>query len=344
MKNSLRITKKINSLKNSSKFSSKNFSFVKDTSVDSKKFSLHSNQIRNFTQSFKLFSEVQQVQKPLETNVKVEEKEEIKPKGIPHSELTIGIPKEIFENERRVSQTPESVGKLVKSGFKVLVETGAGVEAKFSDSDFEKVGAKIVDKKQAFEANLVLKVRPPILEKGEVDLFKEGSTLISFLFPAQNEKLVDSLAKKKLSVFAMDKIPRISRAQVFDALSSMANIAGYKAVVEAANQFGRFFSGQITAAGRVNPAKVLVIGGGVAGLSAIATAKSLGAIVRGFDTRPSVREQVQSFGAEFLEVKGVELEEGTGGYAKEMSKEFIEAEMALFAAQCKEVDIGMIFN
>eukprot|EP01080_Neovahlkampfia_damariscottae_P011368 gene11368-4536_t len=339
MKNSLRITNKINSLKYSPKLGSKNFSYVKDTTVDSKPFSLHSTQRRNFYNTFKLFSEAQSIEKKVE-EVKVEKKEEVKiPEGIPHSELTVGIPKETFENERRVSQTPESVEKLVKSGFSVLVESGAGSEAKFSDEDYKRVGAKIVDKKQAFQADLVLKVRPPIPEKGEIDLFKEGSTLISFLFPAQNESLVESLSKKNLSVFAMDKIPRISRAQVFDALSSMANIAGYKAVVEAANQFGRFFAGQITAAGRVNPAKVLVIGGGVAGLSAIATAKSLGAIVRGFDTRPSVREQVQSFGAEFLEVKGVELEEGTGGYAKEMSKEFIEAEMKLFADQCKEVDI-----
>jgi H+-translocating NAD(P) transhydrogenase len=325
MKNSLKITK---NLKFSQKFTLGNkISFSQGRASDMKvqnHFEIGSSQIRNFQNSFKLF------------DVK---KEETKPQvGTPHSEISVGIPKETFENERRVSQTPESITKLIKSGFNVLVESGAGEKANFSDADYQKVGATIVDKNEAFGANLVLKVRAPSDE--EIQLFKEGSTLISFLFPAQNEALVDKLASKKLSVFAMDKIPRISRAQVFDALSSMANIAGYKAIVESANQFGRFFAGQITAAGRVQPAKVLVIGAGVAGLSAIATAKSLGAVVRGFDTRPSVREQVQSFGAEFLEVKGVELEEGTGGYAKEMSKEFIEAEMALFAKQCKEVDIG----
>jgi NAD(P) transhydrogenase len=163
--------------------------------------------------------------------------------------------------------------------------------------------------------------------------------LISFLYPAQNKNIIEEMAKKKITNFAMDCVPRISRAQVFDALSSMANIAGYKAVIEAANHFGRFFTGQITAAGKVPPAKVLVIGGGVAGLSAIGTARNMGAIVRAFDTRAAVKEQVQSMGAEFLELNLKEDGEGQGGYAKEMSKEFYDAEMALFAKQCKEVDI-----
>jgi NAD(P) transhydrogenase len=182
-----------------------------------------------------------------------------------------------------------------------------------------------------------LKVRAPSQE--EAQKLKDEAGLISFIYPAQNKNLVDILKSKKITSFAMDCVPRLSRAQTYDALSSMANIAGYKAVIEAANHFGRFFTGQITAAGRLPPAKVLVIGGGVAGLSAMATAKSLGAIVRGFDTRAAVREQVKSIGAEFLEVKLKEEGEGTGGYAKEMSPEFIKAEMELFAKQAKEVDI-----
>ena len=214
-----------------------------------------------------------------------------------------------------------------------------------------------MDRKSAFNSDIVLKVRQPIAE--EIPNFRNNSTLISFLFPAQNKKLIDELSAKNMNVFAMDCVPRISRAQVFDALSSMANIAGYlywflfslkmfsyllvffryKAVVEAANNFGRFFTGQITAAGKVPPAKVLVIGGGVAGLSAIGTAKNMGAIVRGFDTRAAVKEQIESLGAEFLEVDFKESGEGVGGYAKVMSKEFIEAEMKLFAKQCEEVDI-----
>ena len=185
-----------------------------------------------------------------------------------------------------------------------------------------------MDEQQAFTSDLLLKVRPPSEE--EVKKMKDEAGLISFIYPAQNKQLVEILKSKKITSYGMDQVPRLSRAQVFDALSSMANIAGYKAVIEAANHFGRFFTGQITAAGRLPPAKVLVIGGGVAGLSAIATAKSLGAIVRGFDTREAVREQVKSLGAEFVEVKIKESGEGTGGYAKEMSKEFIEAELELF--------------
>jgi NAD(P) transhydrogenase len=218
-----------------------------------------------------------------------------------------------------------------------MIEDSAGAEAKFSNVEYESSGASIKPRNEVFASDIVLKVRAPSID--EIQLLKDKSHLVSFLYPAQNKELIDKLAEKKITALAMDCVPRISRAQVFDALSSMANIAGYKAVVEAANNFGRFFTGQITAAGKVPPAKVLVIGGGVAGLSAIGTAKSMGAVVRAFDTRAAVREQVQSFGAEFLEVNVKESGEGTGGYAKEMSKEFIEAEMALFARQCKEIDI-----
>ena len=259
------------------------------------------------------------------------------PRGIPYNKLTIGVPKESFPNERRVAVSPAVVQALTKVGYNVVVEDGAGEEAKFSNSDYQSSGASIKSKKEAFGSDIVLKVRAPSLD--EVGLLRERSNLISFLYPAQNKDLLDKLSERKVTALGMDCVPRISRAQVFDALSSMANIAGYKAVVEAANNFGRFFTGQITAAGKVPPAKVLVIGGGVAGLSAIGTAKSMGAVVRGFDTREAVREQVQSLGAEFLEVNVKETGEGTGGYAKEMSKEFIEAEMALFAKQCKEIDI-----
>merc|ERR1711963_621064 len=257
--------------------------------------------------------------------------------GIPYSKLTLGVPKETFLNEKRVAITPAVVSTLAKKGFTINVEDGAGVESKFRNSDYEASGAKIVDKKTAFNQDIVLKLRQPSME--EVKLFKGGGILYSFLYPAQNKELVEALAKKRLTAFGMDCVPRISRAQVFDALSSMGNISGYRAVVEASNHFGRFFTGQITAAGKVPPAKVLVIGGGVAGLAAIGQAKNMGAIVRAFDVRPAVKEQVHSMGAEFLEVDIEESGETSGGYAKEMSKEFIEAEMKLFHDQCKDVDI-----
>ncbi|MDP2439767.1 MAG: Re/Si-specific NAD(P)(+) transhydrogenase subunit alpha, partial [archaeon] len=262
--------------------------------------------------------------------------------GIEYKELTIGVPRERWPGERRVAQSPESVGKLVKAGFNVVVESGAGKEAEFLDSAYQAAGAKIVDAKTAYGSDIVLKVRPPSLQvdgKPEVALFKKGAVSYSFLYPKQNAALVEQLQKAGVTSFAMDCVPRISRAQVFDALSSMANIAGYRAVIEAAGSFGRFFAGQMTAAGKVPPATFLVIGGGVAGLSAMATASSMGAVVRGFDTRPAVREQVQSVGGTFLEVPGFELEEGQGGYAKEMSPEFIAAEMELFARQAREVDV-----
>ncbi|CAL1537588.1 unnamed protein product [Lymnaea stagnalis] len=257
--------------------------------------------------------------------------------GIPYKNLSIGVPKELFTNERRVALVPAAVQTLTKKGFTVNIEENAGLGAKFMNDDYAASGAKVKGKKDVYTSDIILKVRAPLQE--EVANFRDRGTLISFLYPAQNKDLVDQLSKKQLTVFAMDCVPRISRAQVFDALSSMANIAGYKAVIEAANNFGRFFTGQITAAGKVPPAKVLVIGGGVAGLSAVGTAKNMGAIVRAFDTRAAVKEQVESFGAEFLEVHVKESGEGTGGYAKEMSKEFYDAEMALFAKQCKEIDI-----
>ncbi len=253
--------------------------------------------------------------------------------------LKIAIPTEIYPNECRVSATPDTASKLQKLGFTVLIQSGAGEKANFGDRLYEAIGCQIIhDRDQLWhEADIILKVRPP--QNEEINLLSEGKTLISFIYPAQNPDLLTELSAKKATVFAMDAVPRISRAQKLDALSSMANIAGYRAVIEAANNFGRFFTGQITAAGKVPPAKVLVIGAGVAGLAAIGTAKSLGAIVRAFDTRLVVKEQIESLGGEFLELEFTEDGSGEGGYAKTMSKEFIDAEMALFAEQAQEVDI-----
>jgi H+-translocating NAD(P) transhydrogenase subunit alpha len=251
----------------------------------------------------------------------------------------IGIPKEIYNNEARVAATPDTAQKLQKLGFTILLETGAGAGANFPDTAYQAIDCQIVPDAATLwqEADIVLKVRPP--QEEELGLIHPHKTLISFLFPAQNSELLTKLADRQITALAMDAIPRISRAQKMDALSSMANIAGYRAVIEAANNFGRFFTGQITAAGKVPPAKVLIIGAGVAGLAAIGAAKGLGAIVRAFDTRPVVKEQIESLGGEFLELKFAEDGTGEGGYAKVMSKEFIDAEMALFAAQAKEVDI-----
>ena len=259
--------------------------------------------------------------------------------------MKIGIPKEIHDGEKRVATTPDVVKQLIKLGFEVAVESGAGAEAHFSDSAYNDAGATVVEGTKSLwdMSDIIFKVRAPefnsALNVEEVDLLHEKQVLITFLWPAQNPELLKKLAAKKVTALAMDSVPRISRAQKMDALSSMANIAGYRAIVEAAQHFGRFFTGQITAAGKVPPAKVLVIGAGVAGLAAIGAAKSMGAIVRAFDTRPEVKEQVESMDAEFLEVDFEEEGSGTGGYAKVMSKEFIEAEMALFMEQAKEVDI-----
>jgi NAD(P) transhydrogenase subunit alpha len=237
------------------------------------------------------------------------------------------------------------VKRLVKLGFDVSVGSGAGEGSSISDGAYEAAGARIVRSVVALwqEANLVLKVRPPERDAGlgkhEVDLLSPGATLVSFIWPSTNPELLERLAARKVTVLAMDQVPRVTRAQKMDALSSMANIAGYRAIIEAASFFGRFFTGQMTAAGKVPPAKVLVIGAGVAGLSAIGTARSLGAIVRAFDTRPAVKEQVESMGAEFLELSFREDGTGQGGYAKTMSAEFIAAEMALFKEQARQVDI-----
>ncbi len=251
----------------------------------------------------------------------------------------LGIPKEVTPGECRVAATPETAKTLQHYGFAVWVESGAGLAASFSDQAYRGVGCQIaVNAEQLWQqCDIVLKVRPPT--ESETQLLSENGTLISFVWPSQNPELVQRLADRHATVLAMDAVPRISRAQKLDALSSMANIAGYRAVIEAANHFGHFFMGQITAAGKVPPAKVLVIGAGVAGLAAVATAKSLGAIVRAFDTRSIVREQIQSLGAEYLEVALAEDGTGQGGYGKTMSPEFIAAEMALFLAQAQEVDI-----
>ena len=259
--------------------------------------------------------------------------------------MKIGIPKEVHAGEKRVATTPDVAKQLIKLGFEVAIEAGAGSEAHYSDASYVEAGVTVVKNAQEIwtESDIILKVRGPELNPElnteEVDLLKENQIYISFLWPAQNPDLLKKLADKKVTAMAMDMIPRISRAQKMDALSSMANLAGYRAVIEAAQHFGRFFTGQITAAGKVPPAKVMVIGAGVAGLAAIGAAKSMGAIVRAFDTRPEVREQIESMDAEFLELDFEEDASGTGGYAKVMSKEFIEAEMALFAEQAKEVDI-----
>jgi NAD(P) transhydrogenase subunit alpha len=253
--------------------------------------------------------------------------------------MKIGIPKEIHAGEKRVATTPEVAKQLIKLGFEVAIEAGAGSAAHYSDASFVEAGVTVIKNTKDLwhDSDIILKVRGP--ESNEVKLLKEGQIYISFLWPAQNPELLKKLADKKVTALAMDMVPRISRAQKMDALSSMANIAGYRAIVEAAQHFGRFFTGQITAAGKVPPAKVMVIGAGVAGLAAIGAAKSMGAIVRAFDTRPEVKEQIESMDAEFLELDFEEEGSGTGGYAKVMSKEFIEAEMALFREQAKEVDI-----
>ncbi|HUS33100.1 MAG TPA: Re/Si-specific NAD(P)(+) transhydrogenase subunit alpha [Kofleriaceae bacterium] len=251
--------------------------------------------------------------------------------------MKLGIVKETRPEERRVAASPNVVGKWTKAGWQVVVEKGAGDPASYPDSQYEAAGATMVSRADAWSADIVVKVRPP--ESNEVELLRDGGTLISFFYPAENEALLSKLQTKQATLLAMDLVPRISRAQKMDALSSMQNIAGYRAVIEAANRFGSFFTGQFTAAGKVPPGKVLIIGAGVAGLAALGAAKGLGAIVRAFDVRAAAEEQVKSLGGEFLTVTVKESGEGQGGYAKEMSKEFLEAEYALFRAQAKEVDV-----
>jgi NAD(P) transhydrogenase subunit alpha len=251
----------------------------------------------------------------------------------------IGVPKETAAGEKRVATVPEVVERLIKLGFQVVVQSGAGEAANFGDDAYLAAGARMVGTAAELWAasDIVFKVRGPTAE--EVGLLRTGGTLASFVWPAQNPDLLKQLAAKKATVLAMDSVPRISRAQKLDALSSMANIAGYRAVIEAAHHFGRFFTGQITAAGKVPPAKVFVIGAGVAGLASIGTAVGLGAIVRANDTRPEVADQVKSMGAEFVPVDYQEEGAGVGGYAKVMSEAFLKAQAAVFARQAKEVDI-----
>ncbi len=254
--------------------------------------------------------------------------------------MKIGVPREVHAGERRVATTPDVAEQLMKLGFSVAVEANAGAAANFSDAAYRAAGCEVIGSASELwqQSDVIMKVRAP--EGDEASGLRADQTLISFIWPGQNPELLEKLTATGATVLAMDSVPRISRAQKMDALSSMANIAGYRAVVEAAQHFGRFFTGQITAAGKVPPAKVLVIGAGVAGLAAIGAAKSMGAIVRSFDTRPEVKEQVESMDAEFL-MLDFEDEDGSGegGYAKVMSDEFIKAEMALFAEQAKDVDI-----
>ncbi len=253
--------------------------------------------------------------------------------------LMIGVPREVFPGEKRVATVPEVVEKLIKLGFRVSVESGAGDAANFSDDVYRAAGATVVATAQELWASsdIVFKVRGP--SEAEVGMVREGSTLVSFIWPAQNPDLLKSLAARNATVIAMDSVPRMSRAQKMDALSSMANIAGYRAVIEAAHHFGRFFTGQITAAGKVPPAKVFIIGAGVAGLAAIGAAAGLGAIVRANDTRPEVADQITSLGGEFIGVDYVEEGTGVGGYAKVMSEGFLKAQKETFAKQARDVDV-----
>jgi len=259
--------------------------------------------------------------------------------------MIIGIPAERASHEKRVALSPGSVADAIKLGFIVSVETGAGVAAGFSDDEYRDHGAEIVETAERLyqTSEIIIKIRPPSRTNaqgpGEFSLLSSGKVLISLIAPGQNPDLLESLAEQGITTLAMDAVPRISRAQKLDTLSSMANVAGYRAVVEAANHFGRFFTGQVTAAGKVPPAKVLIIGAGVAGLAAIGAAAAMGAVVRAFDTRPEVKEQVESMGAEFLMLDFEEEGSGEGGYAKVMSEAFIAAEMRLFQEQARDVDI-----
>ncbi len=252
----------------------------------------------------------------------------------------IGVPREVFAGEKRVATVPEVVEKLIKLGFAVAVESGAGTLANMDDEAYRAIKADILPDAASLwaQCDIVFKVRPPTPE--EVALMHAGQTLIGFIWPAQNPELMQQLAAKQVTVLAMDALPRmLSRAQKMDALTSMAGVSGYRAVIEAANAFGRFFNGQITAAGKVPPAKVFIAGAGVAGLAAIGTAAGLGAIVRANDTRAEVADQVKSLGGEFVKVDYEEEGSGGGGYAKVMSEGFQQAQRAMYAQQAREVDI-----
>jgi len=250
--------------------------------------------------------------------------------------MQIGIPRETLNGETRVAATPKTVAQLIKLGHSVVVEAGAGAKSAYPDADFEAAGATIVDTTAAWSAPVVAKINAPTT--AEIALLADGATLISLIAPGRSPELLEELGKRKLTVLAMDAVPRISRAQALDVLSSMANIAGYRAVIEAANAFGSLFTGQVTAAGKVPPAKVFVSGAGVAGLAAIGTAKSLGAIVRATDLRAEVAEQVQSMGGEFVAVEA-EQQTSSDGYAKEASAAYADAAAKMYADQCKDVDI-----
>jgi NAD(P) transhydrogenase subunit alpha len=251
--------------------------------------------------------------------------------------MIIGIPRESLPGETRVAATPQTVGQLIKLGYEVFVETGAGAASSFSDEAFTDAGASVGSSEQAWTADVVLKVNAP--DEAEIAALRDGATLVSLISPALKPELVKQLATRPITVLAMDAVPRISRAQSLDVLSSMANIAGYRAVVEAAHEFGRFFTGQVTAAGKVPPAKVLVVGAGVAGLAAIGAAGSLGAIVRATDPRPEVADQVKSLGGEYLSIESADAEVSATGYAKEMDDDYKAREAQLYAEQCKDVDI-----
>ena len=252
----------------------------------------------------------------------------------------IGVPRETFPGEKRVATVPDVVEKLIKLGFTVAVESGAGDAANFSDDAYRAAGAEVVAGAAQLwsTSDIVLKVRPP--SEDEVGLMRGGGTLIDFIWPAQNPQLMEQLAARKATVLAIDCLPRtLSRAQKMDALTSTAGVSGYRAVIEAANAFGRYFNGQITAAGKVPPAKVFIAGAGVAGLAAIGTAANLGAIVRANDTRAEVADQVKSLGGEFVKVDYEEEGSGGGGYAKVMSEGFQAAQRQMYATQAKEADI-----
>jgi NAD(P) transhydrogenase subunit alpha len=251
--------------------------------------------------------------------------------------MIIGIPRESLPGETRVAATPQTVGQLIKLGYEVVVEADAGAASSFSDAAFTEAGAGVGSAEQVWAADVVLKVNAPT--SAEIAGLREGTTLISLISPALKPELVEQLATRPITVLAMDAVPRISRAQSLDVLSSMANIAGYRAVIEAANKFGRFFTGQVTAAGKVPPAKVLIVGAGVAGLSAIGAAGSLGAIVRATDPRPEVADQVKSLGGEYLSIESPEAEVSATGYAKEMGDDYKAREAQLYADQAKDVDI-----
>jgi NAD(P) transhydrogenase subunit alpha len=251
--------------------------------------------------------------------------------------MIIGIPRESLPGETRVAATPQTVAQLIKLGYEVVVESGAGADSSFSDAAFTEAGASIESAEEVLAADVVLKVNAP--DSAEIAALRDGATLISLISPALKPELLEQLATRPITVMAMDAVPRISRAQSLDVLSSMANIAGYRAVIEAANKFGRFFTGQVTAAGKVPPAKVLVVGAGVAGLAAIGAAGSLGAIVRATDPRPEVADQVKSLGGEYLSIESPEAEVSTTGYAKEMGDDYKAREAALYADQSTDVDI-----